>query len=401
MDNRQLTAVLSTRNWDDLNSRIEALGSVDLLSPLQDMQDLERASARDLLDVVFIDIDEFHETAANGKVASLGGLGIYVVFISDRLDPEAMRDALRAGAKDFLARPFKTEELVGVFERARKFHPAPPSDRKTQGGEGEKKKKSARIITFFTTKGGAGKSTLAANFAVALSQNRGLNVCLVDLSLQFGDLALILNAKPRATILDMVNAGPSAAEDAEAWLTRINDRLCLLPAPTRPEEADLITAQQVGSTLDSLARHFDFIIIDTAGSFNDISLTALDKSHSVYIVVTPIILAVKNLVGTLELMRKSLEYTDDKIRIVLNRCDSREGISERDMEKLSNKKIDFRTPSDGNVVVSCLNRGVPVVTAAPTSKFSKAIMEMASAVAQPEADATPKKSFLKKLFGRK
>lgn len=396
MDNTQLAAILSNRNWDDLNNELGALESVELLSPLQNPADLEQASSRGLLDVVFIDVDEFDGISADGRISSLHNEGLYVVFISERMDPGVMRSAMRAGAKDFLVRPFNRAELTEIFERAREAGTAPAAERKTPPPDAEKK--SAEVITFFTTKGGAGKSTLATNFALALSMHCGKAVCLLDLSLQFGDLSLILDIKPRATIIDLINSGGPIADDVHSYLSRSDEGVSLLPAPAKPEEAEMVSADHVAGIIDALSSSFDYIIIDTAASFSDVSLAALDRSHRVYLVVTPIILSVKNLIGTLDVMKKSLGYPDDKLKVVLNRCDSKSGIGVGDIERLISKKIDFRVPSDGNIVVPSLNSGTPPVVGCPKSKFSRAVAKIALSIAEPRADARAKEPFWKKLL---
>ncbi|MFA6449611.1 MAG: AAA family ATPase [bacterium] len=398
MDKKQLAAIVSARGWDDLNRELTRCDNIEMLSPLQNVGDLKRARSRELLDVVFVDFDEY-DVSSNGNGTLLAALGPYVVFIADSDNPENIRIAMRAGAKDYLVRPFTSSDLSEVFKRAADVQklPAGASDVNPAPDAGDAKE--SKIFTFFATKGGVGKSALASNFALALSQlDKSKKVCLLDLDLQFGDLALILNVKPRATISDLISAGGAEGDDILSYLSSFNENLSLLSAPARPEEAELIGAETVGKIIDAISRRFDYLVIDTAASFHDISLSALDKSHEIFLIVTPLILAVKNLKSSIDVMLNSLEYPADKLKVVLNRSDSKAGISKEDIEKLCNIKIKYNIPSDGNIVVPSLNTGAPAVAASPKSKFSRAILEMALTTAGTETKRESRVSFWNKLF---
>lgn len=400
MKKKLFAAILSDREWAELNSELSSLDIMELLSPLHRVADLDSIANNGMLDIVFIDIDEHTQFSVNGKVGSLSELGIFTVFISDNMSPEVVRNAMRAGAKDFLVAPFQREDIARVLHGALRMKnslpPAPP----VVAVVPEKETKTAEIITFFSTKGGAGKSVLSTNFSLALATHFGASVCMLDLSLQFGDLSLILNARPRATIMDVINENGHVSADIESYLTKFHNSSFLLPAPAKPEEAELVKASHVEEILDALSGKFDYIVIDTAASFNDISLAALDRSDRIFHVVTPIILSVKNLTRSLELMRDSLEYPQEKQQIILNRSDSQSGISAGDIERIISKKIDFQVPSDGNVVVPSLNKGQPAVVSAPQSKFSKSIIDMAMSVSGVQPTAQKKISWLKRLLSR-
>ena len=398
MERKVLAAVLSNRNWDDLTRKLAFFESVEMLSPLHNMEDLERTSVRGLLDVVFIDVEEFLVMSPNGKLDAMGSRGLYVVIVADRMNPEEMRIAMRSGAKDYLIRPFNGEDLSEVFQRALAHKPSPPPSVAPE--QEKRKKKHAEIITFFTTKGGAGKSTLATNLALALSRNCKCSVCLLDLSLQFGDLSLMLDSKPPATIIDVVNSGGVTDEDIRSFLVQYDGDVHLLASPAKPEEAELVHASHINNILDALSTQFDYIIIDTAASFSDVSLAALDRSNKVFLLVTPVILGVKNLIGTLDVMRKSLMYPEEKMKVILNRSDSKSGISPGDIEKLIKKKIDYMVPSDGNVVVPAVNRGIPAVVGCPRSKFSKAVVEISEDIAGIRNTRPAGPGFLDRLLKR-
>lgn len=400
LEKKQLAAIVSSRNWEDLNQVLSNIDSVEMLSPLQNLEDLRRERTRKLLDVVFIDVDELDASPGAG-----GGLpdtnGLYVVFISDRCDPAGMRAAMQAGAKDFLARPFRPGDLAEVFGRANEYRVHSDTEPPETPVSSDPGRKDTRVITFFSTKGGAGKSALASNFALSItSRYPEKSVCLLDLDLQFGDLALILNVRPRATISDLVSGKGRISEELPAYLSKHSERLHLLASPARPEEAELVRNEHVTEIIESLSGRYDFVIIDTAASFHDVSLAALDKSHEIFLIITPIILSVKNLKGMLDVMMRSLGYPDERIKVILNRSDSNSGINKADIEKLCKRNIDFCIPSDGNVVVPSINSGTPAVTAWPRSKFSLAINRMADAVVGAPVASRVRAPFWPGLFRR-
>lgn len=400
MKKKLFAAILSNREWVELSSELSSLDIMELLSPLHRVSDLESIAHNGMLDIVFIDIEEHRDLSVNGKVGALAENGIFTVFISDAMRPDDIRNAMRAGAKDFLSAPFKRDDIARALHGALRLKNSLPPAPAMAAPAPVESKKSSEIITFFSTKGGAGKSVLCTNFALALAQRCDATVCMVDLSLQFGDLALILNTRPRATIMDVIDEQGHIAPDIESFLSKCDNSVSLLPAPFKPEQADLIKGHHIEGILEALNGKFDYIVIDTAASFSDISLAALDRSSRIFHVVTPIILSVKNLTGSLELMRDSLEYPQEKQQIILNRCDSQSGIFADDIERIISRKINFQVPSDGNVVVPSLNRGQPAVISAPQSKFSKSVIDMAMTVAGVQAAPQVKKPWYKRLFSK-
>jgi pilus assembly protein CpaE len=394
MDRKLMAAVVSSRAWVDLSESLAAFDNVELLSPLQNMEDLKKAASRSLLDIVFIDIEEFNPSL-NGNGVNFEKLNLYAVFISRNNDPSLMKAAMRAGGRDFLAGQVGKEEMGDLLNRANEGRKYGVDKQGKKSEEHETGETPGKVVTFFSTKGGAGKSALAVNYAIALSQLEKCRVCLLDLDLQFGDLALIMNLKPRASISDLIASGSKIEDEINSYLLKRDENVFLLASPQKPEESELVTGEHVKEIVGALTNKFKYIIIDTAASFHDVSLAALDKSDVINIVLTPIILAVKDLKGMLDVMTRSLEYPPEKIKVILNRSDSQSGISGNDIEKLCKRKMDYSIPSDGNVVVPSINTGIPAVISYPRSKFSKAVKKMAEDAGDASPVAAGKTSFFK------
>lgn len=380
----QSAAIVSPCRWPVLEAALEDNTDITLLPGLKEL----RCLAPDTVpDVIFVDVAAYREALSmNGGIPFASSS--YVVSIVADCEPAEMRLAMRAGSRDWLTPPFDSEQLEDIFKRARS-HRGSVSATSPSGVQEPAPRKSAEIISFFTTKGGAGKSALATNFAAALTRrDPHCRVCLIDLDLQFGDLALILNVKPSATIMDAFEDG-RLKDGAASCLCECGERLWLLAAPLRPEEAELIRAEYIEALFELLRPNFDYIVIDTAASFNDFTLAALDGSDKVFLVVTPIILSLKNLKRVLDIMTGSLGYAEAKIKIILNRCDSRSGITDKEIEDICGRGIDFRVPSEGNVVVQSINVGRPAVEYSPKCKFSIALKRMAETMAAPADTNSP------------
>jgi pilus assembly protein CpaE len=243
----------------------------------------------------------------------------------------------------------------------------------------------------FSAKGGCGKTTLATNLAVALADGGRRQVCLVDLDLSFGDVAIAMQLFPAHTIADAV---PLASDLDKAGvsglLTPHSPGLTTLVAPVEPGSAENIPASLVSDLLTILRQMFDFVVIDSPPAFTDHVLAAFDQSDYIALIATLDIPALKNLKLTLETM-DLLSYPRDRYRVVLNRADSKVGLSLTEVEKTLGAPIMAEIPSSRDVPAS-INRGVPIVLDNhnhPVSVAIKAFAERQLAVGHIATAAIP------------
>ncbi len=331
--------------------------------------------------------------------------GVIIISVQDEVD--YMRRAMTAGAKDYLVKPFDSDELFrtiqSVIEKEKLKWDAMPSGREviasTVSGRG-------RVITVFSTKGGVGKSTIAANLGVEIRKQTNKKVLLVDLDLQFGDLALLLNVSPKSTIANLAQVAPAQLEP-EYFIENVIESsygVNVLAAPIKPEYAEVVTAQVVEKVLEIARSIYDYVVIDTSPSFQGEVLSALDASDDIVMIVAPDFLTLKNATLGLSVMA-SLNYPLDSVTMVLNRALSVSSIKLADVERGLQRKIDFEVPSDGEVVVASLNRGTPFVVTHPTSGVAKAVAQIAQKLTKGghgDHDGGGKdKGILKKVFGKK
>jgi pilus assembly protein CpaE len=229
-----------------------------------------------------------------------------------------------------------------------------------------------KVITVFSAKGGCGKTTLATNMAAALADRGRREVCLVDLDLAFGDVAIALQLFPAHTIADAVPLSENLDFTAlQALLTPHSPGLTTLVAPVEPGSAESIPASLIGHIIELLREQFDYVVVDTPPAFDDQVLTAFDLSDVVCLLATLDIPALKNLKLTLETM-ELLNYPRDRWRIVLNRADSKVGLAISEVEKTLRTTIAVQIPSSRDVPAA-INRGVPIVLDDPKHPVSVAI----------------------------
>ncbi len=261
-----------------------------------------------------------------------------------------------------------------------------------------------RVLTMFAAKGGSGKTMLAVNLAATLADRGHRQVCIVDLDLAFGDVAIAMQLFPAHTIADAVPLGGEIDSSAvAAMLTQHSAGLSAIVAPTEPSTAEAIEPKLIAHLLDVLRDEFDYIVVDTAGAFDDQVMAALDVSDLITLIVTPDVPALKTLKITVETLIE-LGYPRDRLRLVLNRSDSRVGISHAEVEKTAVMPLAGQIPSSRDVPAS-VNRGVPIVQDDPKHPVSQAIAQFAQDEVigiglSPEQIATRRRTVRKRRFRR-
>jgi pilus assembly protein CpaE len=233
-----------------------------------------------------------------------------------------------------------------------------------------------RIITVFAAKGGCGKTTLSINLAVALARGTGQRVCVVDLDLAFGDVAVSVQLDPARTVVDALPmAGHLDTTGAASLLTRYRPGLEMLLAPVTPGDAEKVPPALVGELLAVLRGMFDYVVVDTPAQFSEHVLTAMDASAHHVLLTTPDVPAVKNLRVALDMM-DLLSYPREIRSVVLNRSDSRVGLSLEDVERVVRCPIGAQVPSSRAVPIS-INTGTPITLGSSGHPVSQAIIGFA------------------------
>lgn len=303
-----------------------------------------------------------------------------IILVASGESSSLLEQALDAELADVLLLPQMTENVLFAIRKA--GHGA----RRSQEAHGGR---MGRVITVFSPKGGTGKTVIASNLAVALAKLRGCKTLLLDLDLQFGDAAIMLGIEPEKTIYDLVVApGELDTEKLAGYTTRHASGLELLPAPLRPEDAELVTEAKLARLLEVARAAFDLIVVDTSPFFHGPMLATLDRTDELLLLCGLDVPTLKNVrlsMQTLEL----LSFPHERVRLVLNRASSKVGMRRDEIELALEIRVQFEIASD-RVVPLSVNRGTPPVLVA-SSDFARDVREMAKALVPAEANAAPPK----------
>ena len=306
------------------------------------------------------------------------------ILVVDELTTTLLQQALRAGVKDVLTLTADSGQLPAAIQRVAvtldqpiRRAATPPADAPAPPPTEPAHSDPGQVITVFSTKGGAGKSVIATNLAIALAQRSAKPVCLVDADLQFGDVAVMLKLTPHHTIVDAVGAldRMDAALLSSLLVTHEASGLRVLPAPLEPAFADQVGAAEMVAIVDQLRQFCSFVVVDTPAYFNDVVLGLVEVSDKVVLVAGMDIPNIKNVKIGLQTLRL-LNTPMEKLLLVLNRSNSKVKLDIGEVERTLQVKADALIPSDV-LVPQSVNKGVPVVLHAPKSPVAKSIQKMA------------------------
>jgi pilus assembly protein CpaE len=310
---------------------------------------------------------------------------IGAILITRDLSAEVFQRAMRSGVRDLVGSPVDTGQLNEAVRRVSQSI-GPVASIPGQPGVvagGDEPPEECRVITVFSTKGGAGKSVLAANLGVLLAQRAAGPVVLVDADLQFGDIAVMLKLAPHHTIVDAVGSFDRLDMGfLESLLaTHQPSGLRVLPAPLEPAFADQITAEHMNRIIKLLRTFCSYVVVDTPAYFNDVVLGLIEESDDVLLVAGMDIPNIKNVKIGLQTLRL-LNTPMNKIHLILNRANSKVKLEVSEVERTLQVKADALIPSDV-VVPQSVNKGTPVVIDAPRAAISKSLEQLADRFAPP------------------
>lgn len=320
--------------------------------------------------------------------------GAGIVVVSSLNDRDVMRKAMRAGARDYLNRPTSPEEVQrAIFQ----VYEGEQKKQVLMEPESQKGLSSGEVIVLYGAKGGIGKTTVAVNLATAIAHETKQRVAIVDMDIQMGDVALLLSIVPERSIVDAALNGERLGPDLLNSLV-YTDRsgVRVLPAPATPEDSADLTARQMGQVIDALSRTFDYVIVDTAPTLNDINLTILEKSTLIMLLTTPELPSLKRTKISLGLLLRSWNFPEDRVKLMVNYPHAHSGILLSDIESTLDYPIFWKFPYDPAVAQS-VKAGRPCLETKPGTRFSRNVFDLARAVCGLSA---PNRGFLSLLLSR-
>ena len=299
-----------------------------------------------------------------------------IIGYSTIRDAASMRRAMLAGVKDYLSSPVKEEELINSIHTVL----AQEERRRARiSGDAEEPVAAGTVITVFGAKGGIGKTTIATNLATALIQKTNQSVVLVDLDTRFGDVAILMDVPVERSIADLaVPEEEITREMLQECIYTHNTGVAILPAPIRPTDWRNVHAGHIERVVTLLTQTYDYVILDTPGTFNDIVARALELAAMVVLVATVDMASLKDTLLALDMLR-SWNFPQDKVRLVINSTNEAANVQPQEVKRMLGRDVFWSVPYDRHISTAT-QLGMPVVVAKPQSKASQSLVEMAYAL---------------------
>jgi pilus assembly protein CpaE len=339
-----ITAALAPTGYEIVtaNGGVEALDRVDAVQP-----DLI------ILDVIMPDLNGYEVCRRLRRKPTTTHRPIMMLTANDTLEERI--SGFEAGADDYMSKPFEAAELQAhVKALLRRFTPAEAA--------AETPSRNGRVIGVFSLRGGVGVSTIATNLAVGLAQIWGEPTALVDLALTSGQSALMLNLPLRNSWADLANAQAHEIDAAmlEAVLLSHPSKTRVLAPPPRPEQSELITSAKVAHVIALLKARYEYVVLDLPHDFSETTLAGLDKADQILGVLAPELASIRAITSTLDVFQH-LDYSRDRVSLVMNSTFERGALSRKDIEATLKQPITMALPFAPEPVISAINRGVPLV----------------------------------------
>ncbi len=387
--------VMQTR--DNLRRLLLLEQDVEVVAMASSGRDAVEMVAEELPDVVLMDINmpDMDGIEATRRLRERAPFA-QVVMLTVQDDPSYMREAIRAGARDFLIKPPTVDDLLSAIYRAYEIS---QDEQKRAAGPAypdpvmmpvmTPEKSGSRIITVFSPKGGSGCTLLATNLAVALQRDDS-QVVAVDGSLHFGGVAIAFNLRGKTSLLDLAprvhELDPDVVNDV--LFTHDVSQVRVLAAPENPVDSDIVNGQQVKAMMEYLGQLYPYLIVDAGHEINDISLALFDISDQIILVTTQDIPALFRVRKFLDLAL-AIGLPAEKITFVMNRYNSKINITPEKVADNFNLKMQAIIPSDYQAAMTSMNRGVPLLLDSKLRRrpIAAAVKKMASQVKKRVAQA--------------
>ncbi len=329
-----------------------------------------------------------------------------VIVYSSSMGPLLIRDAMRAGARDFIERPLKRSELrdavnaVLALEGQRQLGRTRETSPATAKGT---------ILTVAGAKGGIGKTTIATNLAVALRAATGQEVALVDADAQFGDVAVMLDMNVERSIADIAREQTQINRETIApYIARHVSGVDLIMAGSEPDDWRALRPEHLSDVVNALAETHEYVVIDTPGTMNESVAASLSVAQRVLLVTSLDVSSIKDTKTALRILRESWGFSADRIQLVVNDNNRAGAVAIDDVLRATGMSDAHLLRHDAQVGLS-VQRGVPMVIGNPDTAFARSIATLAATISGTApvqaADSNPlarlRASFLAKASERR
>jgi pilus assembly protein CpaE len=386
MGTQPITIVILSKDLDDFNNIRAALAAdsrAKLLSGGNDVEQVREVVLQHKPSAAIINLSANADQAIN-LIQRLNKEcpNTAVISAAKETSADLILKSLRAGACEFLRLPISVDELKTVLDRIGEFcaEQAVPA------------KKTGQMIAVFSSKGGCGTSFIATNIAASTNAR----TVLVDLNLEAGDLPLFLGVEAKYSIQDLV-ARHGRIDDRliSSFVTSCSENLDLLAAPKEVDPVEKIKPEHVLEVLQRLNECYDFIVLDPQHTFDAVTLTALDQSNEIVLVITLDFPSIRSAQRALQIFDR-VGYSRKKVRILVNRWSKQVDLDIAQVEEFLGEPVIGSILSDYQTVVNSINLGTPLVKSDPRSKIGREIRRVAQVLSAEKVrveEAKPKRSW--------
>lgn len=324
-----------------------------------------------------------------------------IIVYSNSKDSNTVRKAMLAGAKDYLPAPLKEEELI---ESLHKVLAQEERRRQRLSGEAAEPRASGTVLTVFGAKGGIGKTTIASNLAASIVLSTNSSVVLVDLDTRFGDVAILMDIPVERSIADLaIQEEEITKEMVQACLYTHNTGVFVLPAPIRPMDWRHVHAGHIEQIMNVLAQTYDYVILDTPGTFNDIVARALELANVVLLVATVDLTSMKDTLLALDMLR-SWNFPQERVKLIVNNTNEVTPMQSSEVKRMLGREVFWTIPYE-RAISTLTQLGLPLVVAKPDAKAAESMKQLAMALsgakqsAPPKVEKPPVNGFLARILG--
>jgi len=366
--------------------------------PFTEIDDARLEQLRQLdPELIFLDLED--DPVMGLKFAQFlgeGAPGRRIIGVGPPLAPELLLQAMQAGISEYLQKPLSEEDVQDAIDRlSRKF------GRKSE----VRRRDPAKLLAIFSPKGGTGSTCVATNIAVALHLVTRKKVLLVDLDLELGETALLLGVEPRFSFVDLVrNFHRVDAGLLASYIERHESGVELLSAPFHPAKAETVTGDQIRQILHFLKQHYDYIVVDTSKSFSPPTLATFEQADHVFLITNVDLPSLRNITRCLPLLeRMGSVKGEDWLRLVVNRYQTSDPISLKEIEKTLGLPVYWTLGNDFESVMNSINSGKPVVMTDKSvfARDLKSLVTTMTGITPEQADGDGLFSGIRRMFGPK
>jgi pilus assembly protein CpaE len=302
-----------------------------------------------------------------------------VILLLAENEAEHRGKALRSGADDYLIKPFHPAELMArmrsLLSRYAPADSAPIPAHRATAAATSRRRDPARVILFYGAKGGVGTTTIAINTAIALHKEMGKRVCLIDANLQFGDHRVFMDlGLDKMSVVDLATSPGFDMDLIRQILIKHESGVDLLLAPPSPETAELVTSDHLPEIINMMTNDFDYIVLDVDKRLDEVNLRIMDAVQTIYVVMTADLPCLKNVRLVLETIGH-LGYSDEKVKLILNRSNAFTGINVKNAESALKRRIDYQIVNEYRAAIGALNSGAPFMYTKSDSVLGRNMLE--------------------------